>query len=331
MISRLPSVRPDVRARFATWGLVGHSLALTHTLQQASEVASFGLPVLITGPSGSGKTLLARAIHQESRRCGRFVEINAANLQPDLGRSEVFGIRKGVATNVDRRTGLLASAHQGTFFLDEVATLPADMQASLLTTIETGRFYMIGSTEPQTVDVRWIFATNQHLGQAVTSGSFRGDLRSRISVWPIEMPSLNDRIEDLEVLAPALLSRAACDLNQSAVPLTPAAVAYLEGIDWSEGNIRQLDSLLKRALVRALARGCTCIDEPELVDEPTADIIDFAEARAQWHAAWLRRRLDQFDWDVRRTARAIGVSVSQTYRWIKELGLHREEVLQASK
>ncbi|MEN0063343.1 MAG: sigma 54-interacting transcriptional regulator [Myxococcota bacterium] len=312
------------RERFAQQGLVGRSAALNVVLERALDIARYPTPVLITGPTGSGKTALARAIHAESDVRGDFVPVNAASLQPSIGRSELFGIEGERATGVARHAGLLATAHHGTLFLDEVGTLGLDLQATLLKAVDEGSFTMVGSTKLRTVEVRWIFATNVDLNAASDNGTFRGDLLSRIEGWTIELPSLNERLEDIPDLVDALVPRMARTLKCPALRLTPAALDYLHHVDWSRGNIRQLENVLRQGLIRANNRNRIRIDVAELTTDRGFQVFrNFNLAKAQWKRHWLTHQLRRVGGDVKRLAKDIGISISHAYKLIQDLDISK--------
>jgi DNA-binding NtrC family response regulator len=228
-------------------GLIGRSKALKHAISLIERLAPSDATVLINGESGTGKELAARAIHQLSRRAkGPFVEVNAGSLPATLFEAELFGSRKGSYTGADEnRPGLFLSASNGTLFLDEVGEVPLESQAKLLRVLETHEVKALGETRSQKVDVRVVAATNQDLEALVASGKFRRDLYFRLSVLPLTMPTLRERMEDLPLLAAAFLKRFT-PKGQEPKELSPAALKALLAHRWP-GNVRELRNVLERA------------------------------------------------------------------------------------
>jgi transcriptional regulator with PAS, ATPase and Fis domain len=205
--------------------------------------------ILLLGETGVGKGWLARRIHLESPRRERaYVELNCASMTKELVESELFGHVRGAFTGAESsKPGLVEEADGGTLFLDEIAELPLDVQARLLTFLDTEQYRPLGSVATRTVDVRIIAATNADLEEAVRSRTFRADLYHRLAVLPIAIPPLRERLEDLPALAASML-RELCECRSAPVEVTPAALASLARYDWP-GNVRELRNVLERALV----------------------------------------------------------------------------------
>jgi len=207
-------------------------------------------PVAITGESGSGKELAARLIHQMGARPqGPFIAVNCGAIPENLMESEFFGYRKGAFTGADSdRTGFFMAANGGTLFLDEVADLPLAMQVKLLRAIQEKRIRKVGAVAEEPVDVRIISATHQDLSRCVEQGRFRQDLFYRLNVIELRMPPLRERLEDIEVLAAAILVRLAERAQLPAVPrLASVTLRYLQSYRFP-GNVRELENILERAL-----------------------------------------------------------------------------------
>lgn len=232
--------------------LVGRSAGLAKVLEQVRMVGPTDASVLILGESGTGKELVARAIHEASGRRGRpLVRVNCASVPRDLFESEFFGHVKGAFTGAVRdRTGRFEMADGGTLFLDEVAEIPSELQAKLLRVLQEGTFERVGEDRTRRVNVRILAATNRDLLATARSGGFRMDLYYRLSVFPIEIPPLRERREDIRPLAEHFLERSARRLGVGRLRMAPDAWAVLEGYDWP-GNVRELGNVMERSAILA--------------------------------------------------------------------------------
>ena len=230
--------------------IIGRSASLTRVLEQVNLVAATTATVLISGETGVGKELIARAIHQQSdRQNGRFVAVNCAALPPSLVESELFGHERGAFTGaVARRIGRFEQADSGTLFLDEVGELPFEAQAKILRALQTGEFERVGGEHAVQVKVRIIAASNRNLDQAVREGRFRSDLYHRLAIFPIQLPPLRERREDIPQLAAYLVSRKASQLGRRIERIAPQAMEMLSTYDWP-GNVRELENVLERAII----------------------------------------------------------------------------------
>jgi formate hydrogenlyase transcriptional activator len=230
--------------------IIGDSDGLRDVLKQAALVAPADTTVLIVGETGTGKELLARLIHERGARAkGPFVAVNCAALPDTLVESELFGHEKGAFTGaVARKPGKFEIAHRGTLFLDEIGDLPAEAQAKLLRVLQERQVQRIGGTQTIPVDVRVIAATNHDLTTAIAEGRFRSDLFYRLSVFPLRLPALRERPEDIDVLASHFVRQLAARLRKPVRDLTPEVLARLRGYDWP-GNIRELHNVLERAVI----------------------------------------------------------------------------------
>jgi len=241
--------------------IIGRSAAMQTLFRTLGRVAASDLTVLITGESGTGKELVARALHDRSRRAGKpFVAINTAAIPAELLESELFGHEKGAFTGADRaRAGRFEQADGGTLFLDEIGDMPASLQAKLLRVLEEGRVQRVGGSEARAVDVRLLAATHQNLPEKIARGEFREDLYYRLNVIPVHIPPLRERRDDIRELAEHLLDQAAAELGMSAPILLDDAAALLVNYDWP-GNVRELKNVMRRLAVLTPGASITVSD-----------------------------------------------------------------------
>jgi formate hydrogenlyase transcriptional activator len=227
--------------------IVGSSKPLRRVMSQVSEVAPTESTVLIQGETGTGKELIARAIHKRSNRSSRaFIKINCAAIPTSLIASELFGHEKGAFTGaVQRRIGRFESADGGTIFLDEVGELSAETQIALLRVLQERELERVGSSRPIQIDVRVLAATNRDLETAVEEGSFRRDLFYRLNVFPIQVPSLRERRDDIPMLVEYLVERYAKKCGRRIRRTSKATLELLQSYAWP-GNIRELQNVIER-------------------------------------------------------------------------------------
>jgi PAS domain S-box-containing protein len=232
--------------------ILGDSPALKKVLAQIEMVAPTSAGVLILGESGTGKELVARAIHDRSpRKNSALVRVNCASVPRELFESEFFGHVRGAFTGAVRdRVGRFELAHAGTLFLDEIGEVPIELQSKLLRVLQEGQFEKVGEDRTRTVDVRIIAATNRDLEVEVKAGRFRQDLFYRLSVFPIELPPLRERVEDIPALAHHFLVESARKLGVKVPRLTPIQMKELQSYDWP-GNVRELQNVIERAVIRS--------------------------------------------------------------------------------
>jgi two-component system response regulator AtoC len=230
--------------------IVGKSESIHQVFDLIRRIARTSSTVLVTGESGTGKELVARAIHANSDRASRpFLSINCASIPANLLESELFGHEKGAFTDAKaKKLGLVEVADDGTLFLDEIGLMPLDIQAKLLTVLETRSFRRLGATDERTASARFIAATNRDLEKAVKEGGFREDLYYRLNVIPIRLPPLRERGEDILLLARYFLSEYTRRHETATRPMTPAAESLLRSYPWS-GNVRELKNVIERAVL----------------------------------------------------------------------------------
>jgi DNA-binding NtrC family response regulator len=254
-------LRDEIYSPATTGPFVGRSSALKTILHQIENVASTDVTVLIVGETGTGKELVARAIHEQSQRSERpLIKVNCASIPRELFESEFFGHVKGAFTGaVQDRVGRFQLAHRGTLFLDEVGEIPLELQGKLLRVLQEGEFERVGEDATRHVDVRLVAATNRNLEEEVQTGRFREDLYYRLNVYPILVPPLRQRIEDILPLADHFLGQVSRKLGISKPTLRRGQILRLESYEWP-GNVRELENVIERAAI--LSRGGTLHIEP---------------------------------------------------------------------
>jgi transcriptional regulator with PAS, ATPase and Fis domain len=290
-VERLATVR-NASARASAEGLVGRSPAFMAALSALQRVAQSTLPVLLLGESGTGKELFARALHEASVRAhGPFVVVDCSGLTETLFESELFGYERGAFTGaVARKHGLVETAQGGTLFLDEIGDVPLGMQVKLLRLIETGSYRRVGAIEMRHADFRLVAATHQPLQQMVADGRFRQDLYYRISAYPIHLPALRERRDDIPLLVESFVQRAAREGRSLSV--TPQAIQKLQSHDWP-GNVRELRNVLERASLFA---------DDGVIGAGQISLADGGTVPDDTQAAGKRRRAPLSDADLARLA-----------------------------
>jgi transcriptional regulator with GAF, ATPase, and Fis domain len=243
-------LREEINEARAFGDIIGDSPAIRKVLEQTELVAPTHASVLILGESGTGKELVARAIHQRSARAEHpLVKVNCAAIPPELFESEFFGHVKGSFTGaVKDRIGRFQLAHKGTLFLDEVGEIPLGLQSKLLRVLQEGQIERVGEDQTRKVDVRVIAATNRDLSTEIAAGRFRQDLYFRLSVFPIEVPPLRERPEDIPALATYFVERCCRQLRRPKAQLTPQCLEDLQRYHWP-GNVRELQNVIERAVI----------------------------------------------------------------------------------
>jgi transcriptional regulator with GAF, ATPase, and Fis domain len=259
-------IEEEVKTKYHYGEILGHSNAIKIALSQVEQVANIDTTVLIQGETGTGKELLARAIHKLSpRRDKTMVRVNCAAIPPTLIESELFGHEKGAFTGaISRQIGRFEIANGSTIFLDEIGELQGDLQAKLLHVLEDSRFERVGSPETIAVDIRVVAATNKDLAASVRNGDFREDLYYRLNVFPIEVPPLRQRQEDIPILAWSFVQEFSEKMSKKIEMIPPKTMEQLQSYAWP-GNVRELRNVIECAMI--LTKGTSLhVDIPQSID-----------------------------------------------------------------
>jgi PAS domain S-box-containing protein len=319
-------LREEIKSVHNFEEIIGQSPALATVLDNVRSVAATDATVLITGETGTGKELIARAIHSSSRRKEKpLIKINCAALPAGLVESELFGHEKGAFTGaIARRTGRFELAHGGTIFLDEIGELPADTQAKLLRVLQEREFDRVGGNTPVRVDVRVIAATNRDLLKAVQAKTFREDLYYRLNVFPIHVPPLRDRAEDIHLLVQFLVNKFMMQVGKRIDSVGQATMQRLLGYPWP-GNIRELENVIERAVI--LTTDPTLEIAPDVLVVPGSDPAETESATLQdIERKHILRVLRQVDWVIdgpRGAAKILALHPNTLRSRLKKLGITR--------
>jgi transcriptional regulator with GAF, ATPase, and Fis domain len=319
MATSVPSANVEAPAERRFEQIVGRSAALEAVLAKVERVAPTGATVLIEGETGTGKELIARAIHNLSPRCGRpFVKVNCAAIPGDLMESELFGHERGAFTGaVAQRIGRFETAQEGTLFLDEVGELPCALQSKLLRVLQEREFERVGSSRTQSVDVRVVAATNRNLTELMEAGRFRDDLYYRLNVFPIAIPSLRDRREDIPALVTHFVDLFGRRIGRSIDTIPPPTMKAFMAYSWP-GNIRELQNMVERAVILSDDGVLpNPIPPPTGAAPATDDCSTRQEIEHALHAS--RGRVSGADG----AARALGVPPSTLESRIQRLGIDK--------
>ena len=333
-ITRLETENHDLRTRVGKHTLVFTGTTMKRVMAQIERVAASEARVCIYGETGTGKELVARTLHEKSHRAGGpFVTINCAAVPAELIESELFGHEKGSFTGAaQRHTGKFEQAHRGTLFLDEIGDMPASMQAKLLRVLEEGEVERIGADKPTTVDVRVVVATHRNLEQLVESGGFRRDLYHRVVVFPVELPPLRHRPEDLPALAEHFARQVSAQNGWKPVPIAADAIDELKQYAWP-GNIRELRNVVERLLLlagdvvdaEAVRLALPASHSSQTPTSPSNSILDSDSALSErvlvFERAEVLKELERHKRHITQTAKALGLERSHLYKNCQQLGI----------
>lgn len=338
---RLKRENEELRLRAGTeTELIGQSPAINQVRQAIEKVAIVNSRVLITGPSGSGKEVVARMLHERSRRTdGPFVVVNCATMRPEWMEVELFGT-EGSADGSEghRKVGTFEAAHNGTLFLDEVADMPLETQGKIVRVLQEQIFERVGGGTRVEVDVRVVASSARDLAEEISSGRLREDLFYRLSVVPIQVPPLNERRDDIPLLARHFMKRAAEAVRQQPRAIGEDAMAALQAYDWP-GNVRELRNVIERLLIMAPGDpgapiGADMLPSEIMATSPSARSreqsseimgLPLRQAREVFEREYLHSQVTRFGGNISRTATFVGMERSALHRKLKSLGIHNEE------
>lgn len=324
----LEELQKELKSKYQFENIIGQSGVMQDVFRAMEKVVNSNVTVLIQGESGTGKELIARAIHYHNKQRSNhpFVAVNCSALPESLLESELFGHEKGAFTGAtNRRIGKFEMAHGGTIFLDEIGLMTPATQAKVLRVLQEKEFERVGGNELIKVDTRVIAATNKNLEEAVKKGEFREDLYYRIAVFPIKLPPLRDRKEDIPLLAAHFLNKYAQREGKELEGITPEALELLMAYHWP-GNVRELENAIERAVVLANPPEITAKDLPPQVralgekkvyelDNTLSSWIEKLEEEA------LRQALLECEGNISKTAKKLGIGRATIYRKAKKYGL----------
>ena len=348
-MSRLEDENRDLKRRLGRHHIVWASPAMREVMAQVEHVAASETRVCVRGETGTGKELIARTLHEKSPRAsGAFVSLNCAAIPAELIESELFGHEKGSFTGAGvRHVGKFEQAHGGTLFLDEIGDMPMTMQAKLLRVLEEGEIERVGGSGPIRVNVRVVVATHRNLEEQVRQGTFREDLYHRVFVFPILLPPLRERREDVRVLAEHFAQQLAEQNNWKPKKFSSDAVAELERYAWP-GNVRELRNVVERVLLlaagdsveaatveRALPRfgvggvaGATGVAPVALSDSAAMASGTLAQRVEAFERATVLAELKQNHHHMTNTAKTLGLERSHLYKKCQQLGIDLRSIRQ---
>jgi len=289
-------LQEEIKLVYNHENIVGQSDAINYVFFKVEQIAGTDTNVLILGETGTGKELVARAVHGMSLRKQRaLIKMNCAALPANLIESELFGHEKGAYTGaLSRRLGRFEIAHGATLFLDEIGELPLELQPKLLRVIENGEFERLGSSETKKVDVRIIAATNRNLAEEVRQGRFREDLWYRLNIFPITMPPLRDRLEDIPLLVNFYVNKISKRLGKSIEIIPVHVMEALQGYHWP-GNVRELENVLERAVISSSGPKLRLVDE---LKKPPREALRSGRTLAEVEREYITQVLEQVRWKV---------------------------------
>ncbi len=319
---KLRKLEKQLGNKYSFDSIIGKSSLIKKSIDNAKKVAITDATVLLTGETGTGKEVFAQAIHNGSQRSKEsFIAVNCSAFSKELLENELFGHKAGAFTGAIKDSkGIFEEANKGTVFLDEIGEMPLDLQAKLLRVLESGEFLKVGDSKSTKVDVRIIAATNRQLTEEVKNGRFREDLYYRISVFNIELPSLNNRVEDIELLAQFYLHQFSQKTNKKTEGLSAEYLVALQQHDW-KGNIRELKNVIERSVILTdsgyLQPSSLPFEFDTLLnDSPQQALSAFDLASAE--KVHIQKVLNYTHGNKTETARLLNIALTTLYRKLQE-------------
>jgi chemotaxis protein methyltransferase CheR len=317
-------LQEEIKLEYNFENIIGNSDELRYTLYKVEQIAQTDTAVIILGETGTGKELTARAIHGSSPRKNRtLVKVNCATLPFNLMESELFGYEKGAFTGaVDRRLGRFEVADGATLFLDEIGELPLELQAKLLRVIQDGEFERLGSSRTLKVDVRIIAATNRNMEEEVLNGRFRKDLWYRLNIFPITVPPLRNRKQDLPLLVDFFVKRVSRKLGKSIDTIPKSVMSALQNYHWP-GNVRELENVIERAVINTSGNKLRLMDTLDTSQKDLATTPKTLETVERDH---IIRILEETRWKVagkNGASEILGLNSSTLRARMRKLGIRK--------
>ncbi|MFT3705923.1 MAG: sigma-54 dependent transcriptional regulator [Agriterribacter sp.] len=319
---RIHQLEKQVGNQYSFDNIIGKSKAIIAAIELAKKVAATDTTVLLTGETGTGKEVFAQAIHHAGKRYNKpFVAINCSAFTKELLENQLFGHKAGAYTGaVKDEKGFFEEANNGTLFLDEIGEMHIELQAKLLRVIETGIFMRVGETKPVQVDVRIIAATNRDLKKEIETGHFRADLYYRLSVFQIALPSLRERVADIETLALYFVGVFAKQTNKKITTLQPAFTEALKQYPW-HGNIRELKNVMERTVLLSEGDVLTMADLPYEIQHQQLQNSQSTFELAEAEKTHIQKVLNYTNGNKTETARLLNIALTTLYRKLEEYNI----------
>ena len=326
------SPEEDLYLMYKLNGVIGKTPTFLQVLNEAMTVASLDVSILLNGETGTGKSYLSKFIHLNSFRSNHpFIHLNCTNIPESLFEGELFGSVKGAYSGAHSNfEGKIFAASGGTLFLDEISEMPITAQAKLLQFLEEGYYFPLGSSKKVYPNIRIIFASNANFKKRIEEGTFREDLYYRIASFPINVPALRERKEDIPAIADSMVKKLCNQFNFNNFLLSEKAIEKLKYYSWP-GNIRELQNKLQQGLIRAKMDGVTQIREDHLFSEAKNSVeciensndLSFSNEKNKWEKQFISKQLDLHSWNITKTAASLKMSRSYLNKLVKDFKLKK--------